>query len=161
MMYTKVFLPKYRHYLKGIVLFVLSIFLITLNSCYTVSEVAITPQALKTKEDYTILEAKLKNDSVVNLEKYNVSYIPKNDSTKGVLRCAEKESVYSQVTGHKDYTQKKPIFEIKTDDISKLKIESSEFDASTTLIVSGIVISLLSLIVFITVQTTGPDFNGN
>jgi hypothetical protein len=161
MLYTKIFSPKYRNYLRGITYSVFFAFLLSLTSCYTVSEETITPQELKTKKDYTILEAKMKNDSVVNLEEYNVRHIPKSDSTKGVLRCVEKESVYSQVTGRKDSAQKKNMFDLKVESISKLKIETSKFDASTTLIVSGIVILLLSLIVFIAVQTSGPDFNGN
>jgi hypothetical protein len=161
MIYTKIFSPKYRNYIRGITYSVFFAFLLSLTSCYTVSEETISPKELYIKDNYTILEAKLKNDSVVNLEEYNVRHIPKSDNTKGVLRCVEKESVYSQVTGRKDSAQKKNMFDLKVENISKLKIETSKSDAATTLIISGSVILLLSLIVFIAIQSTGPNFNGN
>jgi hypothetical protein len=149
MLYTKIFSPKYRNYLRGITYSVFFAFLLSLTSCYTFNEETITPEQLKSKKDYDIREVKTKNDSTINLENYEVTYIPKPDSTKEILKC-EKMSYDGKFIEQYKYKSQISRFDIKLDSISKIKIEISKYHKEYTpllYIAGGLVIgSIIYLI---------------
>jgi hypothetical protein len=150
MLYTRIFSPKYRNYLRGLTYLILLSFLWSLTSCYTFSEETITPEQLKSKKDYDIREVKTKNDSTINLKKYDVTYIPKPDSTKEILRC-KKVNNNSRCTEQYKYKSQISRFDIKLDSISKIKIEISKYhkENTTLLCVAGglVVVSIIGLII--------------
>lgn len=140
MMFTKIYSQGYRIYLRGIAYAALLCFLISLNSCYTLSEETVTPEDLEYINDYSVIEVNTKSDSIINLEDYDVSYINISDSTKGVLKCVGKTS-YSDIAIRKHNKTEKPPLDINLDSISKIKIEKSKYDSGKTTLVSIVAVA--------------------
>jgi hypothetical protein len=139
MIYSRLLKPANSKYIRGIVLFLMLIFLVTMNSCYTVTEEKITAEDIEYMTEYEITGVITKNDSAINLEDYDVSYIYGSDSTKGILKCVGKTSS-SDFTNQRNNKNLKPAFEIKMDSVSQLKIEKSKYDANKAALVTlGIV----------------------
>ena len=140
MMCTKIFSPGYRIYMKGITYAVLLCFLISLNSCYTLSEETVTPEDLEYINDYSVIEVNTKSDSTINLEDYDVSYVNVSDSAKGVLKCVGK-TPHSDINYKQNKKSVKPTREIPLDSITEIKIEKSKYDPGKTTLVTIVAVA--------------------
>lgn len=146
MFYSKILSPKYRVYLRGITYSVFFAFLLSLTSCYTVSEETITTEQMNYRKDYEVLGVITKDNSVINLEKYNVEYIQGAGKSKGTLWCVNKYN-YSSNT-----------FEIKLDSISKVRIENSKYDREKSTIVYAVVGVGSAIIIFTVIKVWSDNW---
>lgn len=152
MIYLKILNPKHKKLFRGLAIMTLLLFSLTINACYTYKTEYYSPEELRTKDDYSVQKVILKNDSIVNLENYDVMYVHNTDSSKNVLLCeyySERNSI--GLTPQAELKIKKSTYEIKLDKILKAKVETKKLDLMKTFafISAGLVLLIVSLIYFI------------
>ena len=160
MIYSKILNPKHKKLFRGLAIITLLLFSLTLNACYTYKTEYYSPQELRTKDDYTVKEIKLSNDSNINLEKQYITYIQNTDKSKDVFQWLRTDTVFIKLVPEKEFKINNSVSEIRLDSILKAKVETKKFNLGKTMLYSGGIIAGLALILTIVALIDPPKMTG-
>jgi len=160
MIYSKILDQKYKKLLSGLAIVMLLLFSLTLNSCYTYKTEYYSPEELRTKDDYTVKILTLNNDSNINLEKQEITYLQNTDKSQDVFQWLRIDTVFIKLVPEKEFKINNSVSEIRLDSILKAKVETKKFNLGKTMLYSGGIIAGLALILTIVALIDPPKMSG-
>jgi hypothetical protein len=142
MIYRTITKSKYTPVIKAFILLLIA----SLNSCMTYETKYLSPDEFRIAEDTSHVELQqiyTNSDSVITPSDYKtIEYHPNYKNFGDVFLISTIDTILQKNTAAKSYVVKYNGSLLKLKDINKLKVEKSELDVTTTLLLSAGIIAV-------------------